>query len=83
MFRLESLTGLFVGLVMAALTLPAAWLAMGSLPLAITLSLSLVAACAVATLVAVSLPWLMSRGDGTPRTGAARWPPLFRTCCPW
>ena len=82
-FRLESLTGLFVGLVLAALTLPAAWLAMGSLPLAITLSLSLMAACAVATLVAMSLPWLMSRGDGTPRTGAARWPPLCRTCCPW
>ena len=82
-FRLESLTGLFVGLVLAALTLPAAWLAMGSLPLAITLSLSLIAACAVATVVAMSLPWLMSRGGRDPRTGVARWPPLCRTCCPW
>ena len=69
-FRLESLTGLFVGLVLAALTLPAAWLAMGSLPLAATLSLSLIAACAVATLVAVSLPWLMSRGGRDPAYGS-------------
>ena len=69
-FRLESLTGLFVGLVLAALTLPTAWLAMGSLPLAITLSLSLIAACAVATLVAMSLPWLMSRGGRDPAYGS-------------
>jgi magnesium transporter len=69
-FRLESLTGLFVGLVLAALTLPAAWLAMGSLPLAITLSLSLIAACAVATVVAMSLPWLMSRGGRDPAYGS-------------
>ena len=69
-FRLESFTGLFVGLVLAALTLPAAWLAMGSLPLALTLSLSLIAACAVATLVAMSLPWLMSRGGRDPAYGS-------------
>ena len=65
-----NLYGLFVGLVLAALTLPAAWLAMGSLPLAITLSLSLITACAVATVVAMSLPWLMSRGGRDPAYGS-------------
>jgi magnesium transporter len=69
-FRMESLTGLLVGLVLAAITLPAVWLALGSLDLALTLSISLVAACAVATVVAMSLPWLMSRGGRDPAYGS-------------
>jgi magnesium transporter len=69
-FRLETLTGLLVGLVLAAITLPAVWLVLGSPELALTLSLSLVAACAVATVVAMSLPWLMSRGGRDPAYGS-------------
>jgi magnesium transporter len=69
-FRMETLTGLLVGLVLAAITLPAVWLALGSLDLALTLSISLVAACAVATVVAMSLPWLMSRGGRDPAYGS-------------
>lgn len=69
-FRTECLTGLFVGLVLAAITLPTVWLVLGSSELAITLSLSLVAACAVATVVAMSLPWLMSRGGRDPAYGS-------------
>ena len=69
-FRIETLTGLLVGLVLAAITLPTVWLALGSLNLAITLSLSLVAACGVATVVAMSLPWLMSRGGRDPAYGS-------------
>jgi len=69
-FRLESLTGLLVGLVLAGITAPAVWWVFGSAALAMTLSLSLVAACAVATLVAMSLPWLMSRLGRDPAFGS-------------
>jgi magnesium transporter len=69
-FRIETLTGLLVGLVLAAITLPTVWLVLGSPELAITLSLSLVAACGVATVVAMSLPWLMSRGGRDPAYGS-------------
>lgn len=69
-FLLESVTGLFVGLALAALTVPAVWLAFGSADLALTLSLSLVAACAVATVVAMSLPWLMSKLGRDPAFGS-------------
>jgi len=69
-FRMETLTGMLVGLVLAAITLPTVWLILGSPQLAVTLSLSLIAACAVATIVAMSLPWLMSRGGRDPAYGS-------------
>jgi magnesium transporter len=69
-FRLESLTGLLVGLVLAAVTMPAVAIVLGSAELALTVSLSLVAACAVATIVAMSLPWLMSRLGRDPAFGS-------------
>ncbi|MDP3891632.1 magnesium transporter [Nocardioides sp.] len=69
-FRLEALTGLLVGLLLAAVTLPAVWLTMGSAPLAFTVSLALVAACSVATVVAMTLPWLMSRLGHDPAFGS-------------
>jgi len=69
-FRREILTGLLVGLVLSAITLPAVWLILDSPDLAITLSLSLVAACGVATAVAMCLPWLMSRGGRDPAYGS-------------
>lgn len=69
-FRLETLTGMLVGIILAMVTLPAVWLILGSLPLALTLSLSLVAACGVATVVAMFLPWLMSRGGRDPAYGS-------------
>ena len=82
-FRLESLTGVLVGLLLAALTVPAVWLVLGSAALALTLSLSLVAACAVATVVAMSLPWLMAKLGRDPAFGSGPWPPSSGTCCPW
>ena len=69
-FRLETFTGLLVGLILAAITLPTVRLVLDSLELAVTLSLSLVAACAVATVVAMLLPWLMSRGGRDPAYGS-------------
>jgi magnesium transporter len=77
-FRLESATGLFVGLVLAAISLPAVWVVMGSSELALTVSLSLVAACAVATIVAMSLPWLMSKLGRDPAFGSGPLATVFQ-----
>jgi magnesium transporter len=69
-FRLEVLTGIFVGLLLGAATLPAVWLAFGSLDLAVALALALLGACGVATFVAMSLPWLMARTGRDPAFGS-------------
>lgn len=69
-YRLEILTGLVVGLLLGSVTLPAVWLVLGSLGLAVTVSLSLVGACAVATVVAMSLPWVLARLGRDPAFGS-------------
>jgi magnesium transporter len=69
-FRLEAITGLLVGLVLAAVTVPAVWFLLGSAELAVTVGVSLAAACAVATVVAMSLPWLMARLGRDPAFGS-------------
>jgi magnesium transporter len=69
-FLLEAATGLFVGLLIAALAYPMAWLMLGSQPIAFVVSVSLVAACSVATVVAMSLPWLMTRLGRDPAFGS-------------
>ncbi|MFP5333846.1 MAG: magnesium transporter [Actinomycetes bacterium] len=69
-YRLESLTGLVVGLLVAAVAVPAVWLAFGALDLALAVGLSLLAACSVATVVAMSLPWLMHRLGRDPAFGS-------------
>ena len=70
-FRLESLTGLLVGVFLAALTAARGMAGPGLLrELALTLSLSLVAACAVATVVAMSLPWPMAKLGRDPAFGS-------------
>lgn len=69
-FRLEALTGLAMGLLVGAITFPAVWLALGSPELAAVVSLSLIAACAVATVVAMLLPWAMFRLGRDPAFGS-------------
>jgi magnesium transporter len=69
-FRLEVLTGLVVGVLLGALTLPAVWLAFGSASLAVAVATALFAACAVATVVAMSLPWAMARAGHDPAFGS-------------
>jgi magnesium transporter len=69
-FGMESFTGLLVGLFLAVLTIPAAWLVLGSLQIGFVLGLSLIGACSVATVVAMSLPWLMSRLGRDPAFGS-------------
>lgn len=69
-FRLEALTGLMMGLLLAAVTFPTVWLVMGSADLAAAVAIALFAACAVATLVAMTLPWLMGVAGKDPAFGS-------------
>lgn len=69
-FRLEAVTGLVVGLLLSVLTFPAVWLAFGSVELAAAVSLALLAACAVATVVAMTLPWVLFRMGRDPAFGS-------------
>jgi magnesium transporter len=69
-FRLELLTGLVVGLVLGGVTFPSVWLAFGSTDLALAVALALLAACTMATFVAMSLPWLMVRAGRDPAFGS-------------
>ena len=69
-FRLELLTGLLLGVVLCAVTFPAVWLAFGSLDLAAAVALALLAACAMATGVAMTLPWLMTLAGRDPAFGS-------------
>jgi len=69
-FRLEVLTGFVVGLLIGGATFPAIWWLLGSVELALAVSLALFAACSVATLVAMSLPWLLSRAGKDPAFGS-------------
>lgn len=68
--RLELLTGLSVGVLLGAATFPAVWLVLGSVDLAAAVSIALLAACGVATGVAMSLPWLMARTGRDPAFGS-------------
>jgi magnesium transporter len=59
-----------VGFILAALSLPAVWAVFGSFQLGLVIGLSLLAACAVATIVAMSLPWLFDRLGRDPAFGS-------------
>jgi magnesium transporter len=67
--RLEAMTGPIIGGLLGAASFPAVWLAWGA-TLALTVSLSLVAACAMATVVGVALPWAMARSGRDPAFGS-------------
>lgn len=69
-FPLEALTGLAMGVLLGGVTFPAVWLAFGSVGLATAVSLSLVAACSVATVVAMVLPWALARSGRDPAFGS-------------
>jgi magnesium transporter len=69
-FRLELMTGLVVGLVVGSATFPSVWFAFGSIDLAAAVALALLAACAMATFVAMSLPWAMVRAGRDPAFGS-------------
>lgn len=64
--RLESLTGPAMGLVLAALSFPAIWLAMRDPAIAAAVSVALLAACSVATVVAAAIPLALARTGRDP-----------------
>jgi magnesium transporter len=68
--RRELLTGLVVGVVIAAAFLPAGLAAWDDNDVAITVAVALFAACSTATLVAMTLPWLFSRLGADPAFGS-------------
>ena len=66
----ELRTGVLMGLILAAIALPAVWLAVGELPLAIAVAGALLSAGAVATTVGLLLPWLLTRFGRDPAYGS-------------
>ena len=69
-FRLEALTGILIGVLLAAISYPLVWWVFDSAELALTVCLALLAACGVATVVAMSLPWAMARTGRDPAFGS-------------
>jgi magnesium transporter len=68
--RLESFTGVAMGLLLGLVTFPTVWLVLGSVDLALAVAIALFAACSVATVVAMGLPWLMHRSGRDPAYGS-------------
>jgi magnesium transporter len=66
----EAAAGLLIGIGLAALSFPLSILRWGQLEISIVLALSLVAACSVAAIVAVGLPWAFHRMRKDPAFGS-------------
>ena len=66
----EAFTGLLVGLAVGSVFCPLAWWRWQDVTLAIAVALSIVAACATASFVALSLPWLLNRLGTDPAFGS-------------
>ncbi|EHR51851.1 Mg/Co/Ni transporter MgtE with CBS domain [Saccharomonospora marina XMU15] len=66
----EAVTGVLIGLLLAAGALALTVVFWGDLAVAVAVGLALFAACAVATLVAMVLPWLLSRLGTDPVYGS-------------
>jgi magnesium transporter len=66
----EMRTGLLIGLVLGAASLPLVWLAFGDIRLAVAVSLSIVAAGTLATTVGLLLPWLLEKLGRDPAFGS-------------
>ncbi|MBM3944163.1 MAG: magnesium transporter [SAR202 cluster bacterium] len=70
MRRREVLTGMLVGVALAAAFFPISLGVWRNLDLSVAVSLSLLAACSVATVVAMTLPWLLDRLGRDPAFGS-------------
>jgi magnesium transporter len=68
--RRESLTGLMIGLALAALAFPVVAWWRGDADVALAVSLSLLAACGVASVVAMALPAILRRVGADPAFGS-------------
>jgi len=68
--RREIFTGLFVGFTLAAVFFPIGLWRWGDVGLAMVVALSIFAACATASFVALSLPWVLNRMGIDPAFGS-------------
>ena len=66
----ELATGLAIGIAIALAFLPFAWLAWGDGGVAVAVSVALLASCALSTLVAMLLPWILQRLGKDPAFGS-------------
>lgn len=66
----EMRTGLLIGLVLGAISLPAIWMVFGDFRLATAVSLALIVAGAAATGLGLLFPWLLSRLGRDPAFGS-------------
>jgi magnesium transporter len=66
----ELRTGMLIGLVLAALTIPGIWLVLGDVSLALSVGLSLLVAGTVATTIGLLFPWLLSQFGRDPAFGS-------------
>jgi magnesium transporter len=68
--RRELVTGVLIGTALAAAFLPIALVLWGEANVAIAVAIALLAACSTATVVAMTLPWLLSRLGRDPAFGS-------------
>jgi magnesium transporter len=68
--RLELLTGLGIGITLAAVAAPVVYLRWHDADVAISVGLALLATCSIATLVAMTLPWLLDKCRVDPAFGS-------------
>jgi magnesium transporter len=68
--RREAATGAILGGALAAVFVPFVWLVWDEGQIAIAVSLALLAACSIATIVAMLLPWALQRAGQDPAYGS-------------
>ena len=68
--RRKLLTGFLVGIALAVAFVPVAMWRWGQGDVVVAVALSLFAACSIATVVAMTLPWLLHRLGGDPAFGS-------------
>lgn len=66
----ELLTGILAGLALALAFLPVGVLRWGDVPIALAVAISLFCACSIATMVAMSLPWVLHKAGFDPAFGS-------------
>jgi magnesium transporter len=66
----ELCTGVLIGVALGALAYPLVWLAFGSVALAATVAVAVIAACSVATTIGLLLPWTFARFGYDPALGS-------------
>lgn len=66
----EVITGALLGMILAGLAFPIIWAGWGDAKVAFAVAVAMIAASAIATLIAMVLPWTLLRFGGDPAFGA-------------